>query len=375
MKVGALRAAAIQAVQAAIDAHKLADKLEDSWQEQKQSWQEQKQSWQEQKESWQEQEKLHLELEEALRSQIDARDGEILRLRCVFTARGVFEHAAYEAHNELRNAGWQKQEQGWQKQEKLHLELKKVLFSQIDMRDAEILRLRCVFTARGVFEHAAYEAHDELRNAGTDVPAPRVGERFVATQALQAVQRHGDFLHKQPVGFTWCKRLLTAHKQCATDEHQTMTLSEIYGVLSVFTARGVFEHATFEAHRELRQAQNDVPAPRVGKRLVATQTLQAVQRLGDVLREQPVGFRWCKRLLTAHKQCATDEHQTMTLSEIYGVLSQQIHGHPWSGESVLMSDKLQPFPRCVVASIAEQAGYGCQVGNVLPEEPTLEETS
>jgi len=225
MKVGALRAAAIQAVQAAIDAHKLADKLEDSWQEQKQSWQEQKQSWQEQKESWQEQEKLHLELEEALRSQIDARDGEILRLRCVFTARGVF------------------------------------------------------------------------------------------------------------------------------------------------------EHATFEAHRELRQAQNDVPAPRVGKRLVATQTLQAVQRLGDVLREQPVGFRWCKRLLTAHKQCATDEHQTMTLSEIYGVLSQQIHGYPWSGESVLMSDKLQPFPRCVVASIAEQAGYGWQVGNVLPEELTLEETS
>jgi len=246
MKVGALRAAAIQAVQAAIDAHKLADKLEESWQKQEQSWQKQEQSWQKQEQSWQKQEQSWQKQEQS----------------------------------------WQKQEQGWQKQEKLHLELKKVLFSQIDMRDAEILRLRCVFTARGVFEHAAYEAHNELRNAGTDVPAPRVGERFVATQALQAVQRHGDFLHKQPVGFTWCKRLLTAHKQCATDEHQTMTLSEIYGVLS-----------------------------------------------------------------------------------------QQIHGYPWSGESVLMSDKLHPFPRCVVASIAEQAGYGWQVGNVLPEELTLEETS
>lgn len=47
----------------------------------------------------------------------------------------------------------------------------------------------------------------------------------------------------------------------------------------------------------------------------------------------------------------------MSLYELYGILCSQIHGHPWSGPSVLViSKELSPQNTCFLRSLADIVG-------------------
>ena len=82
-------------------------------------------------------------------------------------------------------------------------------------------------------------------------------------------------------------------------------------------------------------------------------------------------MRWTNAVISAAKKCEVD---IASLYELYGILSNQIHGHPWSGPSLLIISKdLSSQHVNFIKSLAGEVGMEVEVEKEEPKD--LSETA
>jgi len=135
----------------------------------------------------------------------------------------------------------------------------------------------------------------------------------------------------------------------------------------LFTARGVFEWATRRAHWQLYRGPQKELKSQVSKQFNATHTLMVLEGLDEHKRKllDSPSYSWCKMLLDSKDGCEAENRPGPTagysLMNLYGTLSHEMHGHPWSGASVAVSSTLSAYERCVILKLIHEAGWSANI--------------
>ena len=112
-----------------------------------------------------------------------------------------------------------------------------------------------------------------------------------------------------------------------------MELLRAKGLLS---SRGIFEWTLRLAAKECRPKD----------KFNATATIKA-------LRTAKNNGRWENILSTGIKNCFKGARVKPTLESIYGTLSDEIHGYPWTVNAVQLSDQLSESEKCFLVHLCK----------------------
>ena len=73
-----------------------------------------------------------------------------------------------------------------------------------------------------------------------------------------------------------------------------------------------------------------------------------------------LGKRWTGALKTIISDCLSNQKSTQTVSKcavnLYGDLSNEIHGSPWDLNAIQISDQLDALDKCILEKICREMG-------------------
>merc|ERR1711879_175895 len=140
-------------------------------------------------------------------------------------------------------------------------------------------------------------------------------------------------------------------KTKAFDEKVSNLQRDLLRANSLFTARGVFEFVTKQAFEELKEVCRVKPTSRFN----VSDTLHTLHNFESDKLDNASFPHYCYLLISARLACRASNSQANStceegkeLVQVYQELSQAVHGYPWNGQCVLLSDRLSPFSTCVV---------------------------
>ena len=110
------------------------------------------------------------------------------------------------------------------------------------------------------------------------------------------------------------------------ETHLLYARTETLRTKGLLTSRGVFEFVLKRIHFERR----------LGKKFFAQSTCDSLDEEPPSERTEAWKLKECFEHMRKHHPDATMAKMSIgkAYSEVYGVLSQEIHGYPWSGQSV-----------------------------------------